>query len=33
MDVTITLAPCGRIDGFYDAAQQQQHLCEELLTY
>src|SRR2546427_808619 len=32
-DVTITPAPCGRIDGFYDPGQQQLHLCEELLTY
>jgi Putative metallopeptidase len=32
-DVTITPAPCGRIDGFYDPVQQQLHLCEELLTY
>jgi hypothetical protein len=32
-DVTVTLAPCGRIDGFYDPVQQQLHLCEELLTY
>jgi hypothetical protein len=32
-DVTVTLAPCGRIDGFYDPLQQQLHLCEELLTY
>ena len=32
-DVTITLAPCRRIDGFYDPVQQQLHLCEELLTY
>ena len=32
-DVTVTPAPCGRIDGFYDPVQQQLHLCEELLTY
>ena len=32
-DVTVTPAPCGRIDGFYDPGQQQLHLCEELLTY
>jgi Putative metallopeptidase len=32
-DVTVTPAPCGRIDGFYDPVQQQVHLCEELLTY
>jgi hypothetical protein len=31
--VTVTPAPCGRIDGFYDPVQQQLHLCEELLTY
>src|SRR6266851_2865589 len=33
IDVAVTLAPCGRIDGFYDPVQQQLHLCEELLTY
>jgi hypothetical protein len=32
-DVTVTPAPCGRIDGFYDPGQQHLHLCEELLTY
>ena len=32
-DVTVTPAPCGRIDGFYDPGQQLLHLCEELLTY
>jgi hypothetical protein len=32
-DVTVTPAPCGRIDGFYDPVQQQLHLCEELLIY
>jgi hypothetical protein len=32
-DVTVTFAPCGRIDGFYSAAQRQLHFCEELLTY
>jgi hypothetical protein len=32
-DVTVTAAPCGRIDGFYDPVQQQLRLCEELLTY
>jgi hypothetical protein len=32
-DVTVTPAPCGRIDGFYDPVQQQLRLCEELLTY
>src|SRR3989475_9004481 len=32
-DVTVTPAPCGRIDGFYDPVQQQLHLSEELLTY
>jgi hypothetical protein len=32
-DVSVTPAPCGRIDGFYDPVQQQLHLCEELLTY
>ena len=32
-EVTITPAPCGRIDGFYDPGAQQLHLCEELLTY
>ena len=33
IDVIVTPAPCGRIDGFYDPGQQQLHLCEELLTY
>ncbi len=32
-DITVTPAPCGRIDGFYDPGQQLLHLCEELLTY
>src|SRR6266568_7793994 len=32
-DVTVTPAPCGRMDGFYDPVQQQLHLCEELLIY
>ena len=32
-DVTVTPAPCGRIDGFYDPVLQQLRLCEELLTY
>jgi len=32
-DVTVTLAPCGRIDAFYSPAQRQIRLCEELLTY
>ena len=32
-DITVTPAPCGRIDGFYDPGQQHLHLCEELLTY
>src|SRR5215468_7694432 len=32
-DVTVTPAPCGRMDGFYDPVQQQLRLCEELLIY